>query len=73
MKKILIVGAGIDQVPAILKAKEMGFQIHAVDYDAKAPGFLLADFHKVISTTDVEKVTEYCREKFIEGVFELIT
>ena len=39
MKKIMILGASILQLPAIIKAKEMGLQVIAVDMDPEAIGF----------------------------------
>lgn len=55
-KKMMILGAGALQVPAIKKAKEMGYQIILVDYDEKAVGFDLADVKLVVSTLDQEEV-----------------
>ena len=39
MKKIMILGASILQLPAIRKAKEMGLQVITVDMDENAIGF----------------------------------
>lgn len=55
-KKIMILGASALQVPAIKKAKELGYQIILVDYDANAVGFPLADIKLVVSTLDQEEV-----------------
>lgn len=55
-KKMMILGAGALQIPAIEKAKELGFQIILVDYDENAPGFPLADVKLVVSTLDQEEV-----------------
>lgn len=55
-KKIMILGASALQVPAIKKAKEMGYKIILVDYDEDAVGFLLADVKLVVSTLDQEEV-----------------
>jgi hypothetical protein len=35
MKKILILGASILQLPAIIKAKELGFYVGVADYNPK--------------------------------------
>ena len=56
MKKMMILGAGVLQVPAILKAKELGYQVIAVDYDINASGFGYADVCLYISTLDEEEV-----------------
>ncbi len=55
-KKMMILGASALQVPAIKKAKEMGYQIILVDYDENAVGFPLADVKLVVSTLDQEEV-----------------
>lgn len=55
-KKMMILGAGPLQVPAIKKAKELGYEVILVDYDEKAEGFPLADVKIVVSTLDQEEV-----------------
>lgn len=56
MKKMMILGAGPLQVPAIKKAKEMGYEVISVDYDENAVGFSLADVKLLVSTLDQEEV-----------------
>ena len=55
-KKMMILGASALQVPAIKKAKEMGYEVISVDYDPDAVGFELADVKLVVSTLDQEEV-----------------
>ena len=55
-KKMMILGASALQVPAIKKAKEMGYEVISVDYDPEAVGFELADVKLVVSTLDQEEV-----------------
>lgn len=68
-KKIMILGASALQVPAIRKAKELGYQIILVDYDENAVGFQLADVKLVVSTLDQEEVyrqaLRYCPDVVI--------
>jgi biotin carboxylase len=71
MKRIMILGASILQLPAILKAKEMGLQVIAVDMDKYAIGFKEADVALEISTIDINKVVEAARENKIDGVMTL--
>lgn len=53
-KKIMILGASILQLPAIEKAKEMGYEVIAVDMNPKAVGFEVPGVIKeVISTIDI--------------------
>lgn len=55
-KKMMILGASELQIPAIRKAKELGYQIILVDYNEHAVGFGLADVKLVVSTLDQEEV-----------------
>ncbi|MDE7247560.1 MAG: ATP-grasp domain-containing protein [Lachnospiraceae bacterium] len=55
-KSMMILGASALQVPAIKKAKELGYRIILVDYDENAVGFALADVKLVVSTLDQEEV-----------------
>ena len=59
---ILILGAGIDQVYAIKKAKELDLSVICVDQNAESPGFKYADFYKVVSTRDIEGILQFCSE-----------
>ena len=70
-KKIMILGAGILQLPAIQKAKEMGLHVVAVDMNPEAVGFAEADTRLVISTTDTTKVVQAARELGVDGVMTL--
>ena len=72
MKKIMILGAGILQVPAIIKAKEMGLLVVAVDQDSLALGFEIEGIEKeVISTTDIPSVLEAAKRHRIDGIMTL--
>ena len=68
MKKVMVIGASILQLPAILKAKEMGYQSIAVDMDKDAIGFKHADVCLEISTIDIPKVIEAAKQYDIDGV-----
>lgn len=61
MKKMMILGASALQVPAIKKAKELGYEVISVDYDPNAVGFELADVKLVVSTLDQEEVLRQAR------------
>ena len=41
---IMIIGAGVFQIPAIKAAQETGCKVLAVDADPQAPGVQIADF-----------------------------
>ncbi len=59
---ILIVGAGLMQVPAVKIAREMGLKTLVTDYNADAPGLGLADIPVVMSTKDVEGTVRIARQ-----------
>lgn len=71
MKRIMILGASILQLPAIQKAKELGLEVIAVDMDPKAIGFKEADINLVISTIDIPNVVKAAEEYQIDGVMTL--
>jgi biotin carboxylase len=71
MKKLMILGASILQLPAILKAKEMGLKVIAVDMDKNAIGFKHADICLEISTIDIPKVVEAAKYYNVDGVMTL--
>ncbi|MFC3748198.1 ATP-grasp domain-containing protein [Paenibacillus sp. GCM10012306] len=70
-RKIMILGASILQLPAILKAKDMGLLVIAVDMDKNAAGFKHSDVCEVISTNDVSNVIEIAKKHHIDGVMTL--
>jgi biotin carboxylase len=68
MKKALILGAGIYQLPLIRKAKEMGFYTLVASTAGKYPGFSLADKPCYVDTTDSESIVRLAREENIDCV-----
>lgn len=71
MKKIMILGASILQVPAILEAKKMGLYVIAVDMNEKAIGFQYADKCAVVSTIDISGVLKVANEEKIDGIMTI--
>ncbi len=72
MKKIMILGASILQLPAIQKAKEMGLQVVAVDMNPEAVGFREDGIiREIISTIDTEKILEAAKRHKIDGIMTL--
>ena len=68
MKKILILGAGIYQVPLIKTAKRLGIYSIAVSIPGNYPGFELADKVYYENTTDYEKVLDIAKAEDIDGI-----
>ncbi len=73
-KKIMILGASILQLPAIKKAKEMGFDVIAVDMNPEAIGFKVSGIKKeIISTIDIPAIIEAAERHQIDGIMTLAT
>ncbi|MBQ9805817.1 MAG: ATP-grasp domain-containing protein [Clostridia bacterium] len=73
MKKLLIIGASILQLPAIKRAKELGYYVGVIDYDPKAIGIPYADGYFNVSTIDIEGVTKTAKEFCPDGIMTLAT
>jgi len=67
-KRIMILGAGVYQVPLIEKAKEMGLETVVVSPKGEYPGIPLADVFLNIDTTDAGRVLSAAREHDIAGI-----
>ena len=68
MKKLLVLAAGILQVPVIKKAKEMGIYVVAADGSEHAVGLQLADKPIVVNITSEEEMLRIAREEQVDGV-----
>lgn len=73
MKKLMIVGASILQLPAILKAKEMGLHVAVVDFNPQAIGIQYADQYYNASTMDEDAVLEAAEDYMPDGIMTLAT
>lgn len=67
-KRLLVLAAGILQVPVIKKAKEMGIYVIAADGDSNAVGLKYADKAIVVNITSEEDVLKVAHEEHIDGV-----
>ena len=67
-KRLLVLAAGILQVPVIKKAKEIGYYVIAADGDSNAVGLQLADKAISANITDEEVMLKIAREQHIDGV-----
>jgi len=61
MKALWIVGGGIETVPGILLAKQMGLHVVVSDVNPQAPGLRIADDAVIASTYDIETTVEAAR------------
>ena len=67
-KRLLVLAAGILQVPVIKKAKDMGIYVIAADGNQNAEGLKYADKAIVVNITSEEDVLKVAREERIDGV-----
>ena len=68
MKKLLILGAGVYQVPLIKKAKEMGLYTIVASYHGSYPGLTLADEVWEVDTRDTKVLLSLSQKAKIAGV-----
>ncbi|MGI6766059.1 MAG: ATP-grasp domain-containing protein [Lentihominibacter sp.] len=68
MKKIMILGAGVYQVPLIEQAKKMGLYTIAVSPEGRYPGLVIADKVFNIDVRDEDTILEIARAEKILGV-----
>lgn len=67
-KRLLVLAAGILQVPVIKKAKEMGIYVIAADGNPNAVGLKYADKAIVVNITSEEDMLKVARKEHIDGV-----
>jgi len=72
-KKILILGASIQQMDAIRRAKELGYCVITVDNIPSNPGHALADRCYNVSTVDPEAVLSVAQSEQVDGVLSPAT
>lgn len=68
MKKLLVLAAGILQVPVIRKAKEMGIYVIAADGNANAIGLKYADKAICANIVDEQEMLRIAIDEDIDGV-----
>ena len=68
MATLLFVGAGRHQRRAIVRVRELGHSVVAVDRNAAAPGLELADVGELVDFANLERVVEVGRAHAVHGV-----
>lgn len=68
MKRILMLGGSMQQIPAIRQAKAMGHYVITCDYTPENPGHKYADEFYNVSTTDLEGVFLLAKRLKIDGI-----
>lgn len=69
----MIVGASVLQLPAILKAKEMGLHVAVADYNPKAMGIKYADKYYDANTMDEDAILAASEDYQPDGIMTLAT
>lgn len=70
-RRLMIIGAGREQVPAIVNARTLGYETVVTDINPHAPGFAYADCAEVVSTADLEGNLRIARQYRIDGIMTL--
>jgi biotin carboxylase len=70
-KSVLFVGAGRHQRRAIVRARELGLRVVAVDRNPDAPGLAEAASGYVVDFSDVGAVAEVARHERVDGVLTI--
>lgn len=73
MKRILILGASILQLPAIKKATQNGYYTIVADMNPNAVGVQYADEFHCVSTIDIEGVVKLAEKVKPDGIMTLAT
>ena len=73
MKRLMIVGASVLQLPAIIKAKEMGLYVGVADYNPRAVGIQYTDEFFNASTMDEDAVLQAAEQFKPDGIMTLAT
>lgn len=73
MKRLMIIGASILQLPAIQKAKELGFYVAVADFNPNAIGIPYADEYYNVSTIDEDGVYQAAKAFRADGIMTLAT
>ena len=68
MKKIIILGASVYQVPLIKKAKELGLYTIAISIPGLYRGFSYSDKNYYVDTRNKEEILEIAKREQIDGI-----
>ena len=68
MKKLLLLGAGIEQKIIIEYAHELNFEVIAIDSNSDAPGLKISDISIIEDITNVEKICEIAQKYSVNGI-----
>lgn len=67
LKFFVSIGSGLNQIPLITEAKNLGFQVIGVDNSAQAPGFYYCDLKIQESIENYDGIYQILREMLVDG------
>lgn len=68
MKRIMILGATVVQMPLINMAKSFGYYVAVCDWTTTSPGIAVADSHHQVNILDKDLVLKAAKEEKIDGI-----
>jgi biotin carboxylase len=68
-RRILLIGAGREQLIAIQIAKELGYEVAAFDGNPDAPGRFTADDFRHLNVRDPDLLVQAAKDARVDGVF----
>ena len=72
-KTLLLLGGSLQQVPALVTARKMGYKTVLCDYLLENPGRQYADHYHCISTVDREAVLPIAKREKVHGILAYAT
>lgn len=66
--RLLVLGAGVYQIPVIRRALELGCHVVVADYLPDNPGHRLASASEIVSTVDSEAILDVARRHAVDAV-----
>lgn len=66
--KLAVIGASHFQMPLILKAQDMGCEVHAFAWECGDVGEAAADVFHPVSIVEVDRIVDECRRVGIDGI-----
>ena len=71
LKKILVVGGGFGQIPAIKSAQLLKYNVVVVDRDPNGLGMQLADIPVAVDVLDVPSIIEIAKKYSVVGALTM--
>lgn len=66
-----MLGAGVYQIPGILKAREQGIEVITCSYNADDPGMSIGDYAEIVDIVDKENLLRVARKYQADGIMTM--